>query len=217
MQQMSIFEFITNDKGEYVSIEEEKNKNWHEYSLEEIIKGYENNKDFCVVATFHLNLLSQYGLTIEEIQKEIQEEVSTKCYHYGNLEKDIYAYTYKVEFDDGDVIYWFCIENENHIVIVKHTKTLDDLLFGNETICYPACACYLFEANENSIKKIDSGYGKGKDDIRYKILCDEFKILEFSKNRMNPKRKPTDFYEAEFRLEDFINYWGNKENTELSY
>jgi len=209
-QQMSIFEFGNNDKGEYVNFEEENEKNWHNYPLEEIIKGHELEDDFVVCATFHTGCLSQYGMTIEDIQKEIKTEVESKTYHYGNLAKDIYAYSYKVCLSDIDLMYWFVIENPKYIVVVNHYGNIDTLLKGEETICYPACACYLFEKTETGVKKISSGYGNYKDDIRYKVLCEEFKILEFSKNRIDPKKKPIDFYEAEYRLEDFINYWGEE-------
>lgn len=213
MEKLNIFEFGTNDKGEYVNLVEESNREREEkfktYPYEEIIKGHEDEADFCVVATFHMGCVSQWGMSVEDIQREIQREVDTKCYHYGNMEKGIYAYTYKIEFEDGEVMYWFCVENEKHIVVVKHLKSLDDLLNGNEKICYPACEVYMFDSNGSQIR---NGYGHYKDDIRYKVLCEEFEILEFSTNRIDPKKPPKDFYEAEYTLPDFIKHWGEGKN-----
>lgn len=210
MEQMSIFDFAINENGEFINLKEQQEKRdaeyFKEYSFEELIKDHEQDDDFIICATF-CNSLSQWGNTFEEIQKEIQEQADSKTYHFGNLDKGIYAYSYKIKFEDGEVMYWFVIENKNHIVVIRHFGKIEELLDGTEKICYPACACYLFEHTENGLKQITSGYGNGKDDIRYKILCDEFKILEFSGNRIYPNKKPTDFYEAEYEFGKFVEYW----------
>lgn len=210
--QISIFDFGLDDKGNYVNLveeaEKERLKNWHDYPYEEIIKGYENDDDFCVVATFHMGCVSQYGLTIQEIQEEIKKEVATKCYHFGNMNKNLYIYSYRVDFEDGEKMYWLVVENEKHIVVIRHCGNIEDILTDKEQICYPACCVYLFEVTESGVKKITSGYGEKEKDIRYKILCGELNILEFSTNRIDPHKPPTDFYEAQYKFSDFMNYHG---------
>lgn len=204
-----IFAFGNDENGNYVNlIEEERKKReekFKEYPFEEIIKGNEFDNNYMVVAQFHTGCLYQWGHTLEEIRKEIEMVAKTKCYHCGNMEKNIYAYSFK----EDDDFYWFCIENDNHIVVIRHTDNINSLLTGEKKICYPACCMYIFEKHENEpISLITSGYGKYKEDIRYKVLCDEFKILEFSTNRIYPNKKSKDFYECEFKLSDFIKYHG---------
>lgn len=218
LETINLFDFGLNENNEYVNlVEEQKEKdraNHKEYPFEEIIKGHELEDDFVVCATFHTGCLSQWGYTLEQIQAEIKKEVDSKCYHFGNLEKGIYAYSYKIVTDDNESMYWFCIENEKHIVVIRHTGKIDDLLYGREKICYPACCVYIFEVTENGAKEIRGGYGNGKEDIRYKVLCDEFKILEFSSNRIDENKNPKDFYEAEYEFSDFCRYWKQSQNEE---
>ena len=207
---ISVFDFVTNEKGEYVNVFEERENKWHSYSYEEIVKGYELNNDFVICATFHTNPLSQYGLSLEEVRQEILKEAKSKTYHYGNLRLDYYVYSFKYA-NDG---WWVVLENPNHLVLIRHTGNIDDLLFGKEKMCYPACEVTLFEQTDTGLKKIMSGYGEYKSDIRYTVLCEEFKILEFSTNRIDPNKKPTDFYEAEHTLEDFMKYWGEENENQ---
>lgn len=205
--QLNLFEFGNDSEGNYINLSEKEEEDYNfTFTYEEIIAEDKNNNDFCIVAWHSYSPLWQDHRTLEEIRKDIREVAKTKCYHYGNMAKDIYAYSFK----EDDDFYWFCIENPKHIVVVKHTSDINNILTGKETICYPACCVYLFEKTENGLKKIDSGWGEYKQDIRYKIICDEFKILEFSTNRIYPDKKPKDFYEAEYKLSDFINYWGDK-------
>lgn len=214
LTQMSIFDFTTNDQGEYVSIEEEKGKNWHDYSLEELIKNHESNDSYVVCSKFHLAPLCQCGLTVAEIQEQIQKEAESKTYHYGNMELDIYVYSFKL----GDDCYLLIFENPKHLVGIIHHGKIEEILRGEKNVCFPACEVYMWEQTENGVKYINSGYSDNRkeEDIRYKIICGEFKVLEFSKNRIYPNKKPMDFCEAEFKLEDFINYYGDKENTEIN-
>lgn len=207
--ELSLFDFGYDDNGDYINIVERKREklmeSHKEYSYEEITKGHELDDNYMVVAEFHLNCLSQWGHTLEEIQNEIEKVAKTKCYHYGNMNKGIYAYSFK----EDDDCYLFCIENDNYIVVVRHIASINKLLCGEEKICYPACFVDIFETHENQpIKVVRGGYGEYKQDIRYKVLCEDFKILEFSTNRIDPNKKPKDFYECEFTLHDFIKYHG---------
>lgn len=211
-RQISLFDFGFDENGDYVNIAEKKRaedeRYYQEYSFEEIIKGHESDNDFVVCASFHLGCVSQWGMTLDEIRAEIAKEAKSKCYHYGNMSKGIYAYSYRIDFDDGDQRYMFAIENESNIVVVRHCESIDDIITGKEKICYPALAVYMFDKTESGAKEIKSGYGEHKNDIRYKVLCDRFRILEFSGNRIYPGKKPKDFYECEYALPDFIKYWG---------
>ena len=134
-----IFAFGNDENGNYVNlIEEERKKReekFKEYPFEEIIKGNEFDNNYMVVAQFHTGCLYQWGHTLEEIRKEIEMVAKTKCYHCGNMEKNIYAYSFK----EDDDFYWFCIENDNHIVVIRHTDNINSLLTGEKKICYPAC------------------------------------------------------------------------------
>lgn len=218
--QLNLFDFGFDENNNYVNIVEQEQmklqEEWKEYSYEELISGYEKDNNYCICAIFSLGCLTQHGMTLEQSQRDIKKQAQTKCYHFGNMDKGIYAYSFRIDYEDGDKDYLFAIENSKHIAVVRHISDINDVLTGKQKLGYPAVCVYLFEITENGLKIIDSGWGEYKQDIRYKILCDEFEILKFSTNRIDPSKKPKDFYECEFALSDFANYHKSKE-SETNY
>lgn len=207
---LNLFEFGNDDNGNYVNLVEEKREkieNVIVYNYEQLTEKFKENSTYCLVARYYDNGWWQRGLTFDEIIDEIKSVSNSKCYHYGNMERGIYVYSMK--FGENDYRIFF--ENTDHIVSVRHLGQLNDLLFGKEKIMFPACEVDLF--NVKTTEKIKSGYGNYKDDIRYKIICGEFEALKYSTNRIDPNKKPKDFYELEFTLNDFIKYYGEDENV----
>lgn len=217
-KQLCIFDFGLNEKGEYVNLLEDQEKErlskWHSYTWEQITQGHSQEEDYMIVATYYQSEYSQYGLELDDLKKEIQKIAESKCYHYGNLKKMIFVYSYQFEKD----FYRIAIENQKYIVLCKHYGNIDDVLMGKEQIGYPACEIELFEKKDDEIVQIRSGYADGehyKDDIRYKILCESFEIIKFSTNRVQPGKKPKDFCECQFKLDDFAKHWGIEDNDEV--
>ena len=176
-----------------------KERGWNNYAFEDVIRGHEDDSEFVMVADWFMCPLSQFGKTIPQLQERIQKVVESKCYHYGNMKKDLYVFS----IVDGDSKR-LCFQSLDYTVQTK-IDDIDEVLRGNEKICFPACEIWIYDVNG---QLITSGYGNYKDDIRYKILCEIWKILDFSSNRIEEGKKPKDFYECEFKLEDLSNYWG---------
>lgn len=209
-KELNLFNFGNDDNGNYVDFAEEERKrieeNRKEYPFEDLIKGNEDSADYKIVASWFCNSICQWGKTLAEIQKEISNIVKTKCYHYGNMNKGIYVYTYKVEYDSGETAYKLMIITPKNIVGVNYTiDDLDGLLDGEIKISYPACCVDIFDTKGNNIGLFDENH----NDRRHDILIGDLKLNEFSDNRLEKNKKPNDFYECEFALTDFIKYWGD--------
>lgn len=214
IQKIDIFNFIDDEEIERLKIEVEKIKTtepttpateWILYTYEELIRNYERQIDFKMIAHYFTSIVEQVpkGTPIESKREEIMKVVKTKCYHYGNMEKGLYIYSFKEEYQSGGKSYYLMFDNGEYVVTIR-VDNIDNVLMGKELICFPACALDIFDKNGNWI---NSGYGKHKNDIRYKILCDSWKILDFSINRIG-NSKPKDFYECQFKWEDLTKYWG---------
>lgn len=201
-EQLNIFDFGLNEDGEYVNIVESEQARhdayYKEYSFEEIIKGHEDDAEFVFMAHFHMSCLEHWGRTVEDIQKLIQKDAATKTYHFGNTEKLVFAYSYKLT--DLDDCYIFCIENQNYIVAQHHHGNIDDILTDKVQICYPACEIDCFKTEENTVVDIHA-------DERDQIF-EELEIFKLSTNRIVEGRKLEMFCEAQHPFSAFVKHWG---------
>lgn len=213
-EQLELFEFGYNDEGEYVNHSEEEQKKllelektkFPEYSYEELTKGFTfSQEDEKLLAYNYLDIFSQYKRTIPDIIKEIKRLANNKCWHYVNFDKKIYIYSYEHHDEESHIDLYIQID-KYYIHCCEHN--LKEVL--EEGICFPACAIWIYENVDGFFKRVEGPYGNKEEDIRYQIICDKLQALKFGTNRIDPDKKPKDFYEVKFSLIDFAKYWGEK-------
>ena len=134
-QELNLFDFGTNDKGEYVNlVEEEKRlKDISEKEFQEWLKNHDNPLvriafDCCMPYDY----LDKY--TYNELKEELEWVAFQKVYHYGNMEKGLYVFT----LFTGSC-WFFVFENENHYIANINTmysqKEVEKYLFGMDIKC----------------------------------------------------------------------------------
>ena len=213
-----LFEFGTNENGEYVNlVEEKKAKNdFNEKQLEEWIKNHEN--PLIRIADEYFCGYEWDGHFYKDIADRLEEIVKTKCYHYGNMSKGLYIFSLYDKLTDR---YILVFENEKHYLgfgcndfFMIHSPsgveiqdcTLDDYLMSRQSIKFPALYCPCFDLNGNKIEDYhDSDY---QNDIRHIVCIKEWQMDKFSFNRIQEGKKIKDFYEVEFYLKDLTRHWG---------
>lgn len=205
-----LFEFGTNENGEYVNlVEEEKIKNdIDEKSFHEWLDHHENPL-IRLAADF---LVSYYELetkTYNELKEKLERIVEQKTYHYGNMAKDFYIYT----LNAGGNCYCFVFDTPNYIMANLNycygQKEVDKVLFGEELIQMNALSVRCYTKNGNRIDEYSDN--DPKDDIRYKVVMDEWQMHKFGENRIRKGKKIKDFYEVAIALPKLIEYWGESE------
>lgn len=207
--QLSLFDFdfslsadgqIAKEINDLFTIDEILN-NWD-------IKGRYWQQDVNIVASW----FSGYGGFgcggLSDIRKEIENILKTKTYIYG--EKGKYIYYFAIKYDDGTYNYRLIFETNKDIIGVNYRiEDINKIILGEETIHYPAMCIDIY--NKDGTIKQDCVYGNKEKDTRYQILIGEWEVHKYSKNRLDPKKQVDDFYQAEFKLEDLLNYFKNKE------
>lgn len=201
---LNLFDFGTNNKGEYVNLaeEEKKLKDISDKEFDEWLKNHENPL-VKIAADFLVNCYDLEHKTKNELKEELEWIVEQKVYHYGNLEKGLYIYT----LFTGDC-WCFVFENDKHIMVnlnyVYSAKEIDEYLFGKQLIQCNALSVRVYDLKGNKIEQ----YGEKDKDIRYQCLINEWKANIYGDNRMNPLKKIKDFYEIAINLTKLTAYWG---------
>ena len=225
---LNLFDFGTNDNGEYVNLVEEEKK-LKDISIKEFQKWLSNHNDPLIRIAFDCYISAtelEFGIH-NDIKKKLEKIVATKCYHYGNMEKGLYIFSLS---NEGRHMIVF--ENSKHYLVNEPNcwklsngscGTLvdidfDDYLLGKETLSFPALYCPCYDLKGHRIHQYTQGLESDyQNDIRHIVCIKEWKMDKFSTNRMYDNHKMIkDFYECEFRLPDLINYWGesNVENSD---
>ena len=206
---LNIFEFGTNDKGDYVNLVEEE-KRLKDISDKEFQKWLENHNDPLVRIAYDLLPYERRKLTHNELKEKLEWVATQKTYHYGNMEKGLYIYT----LFDGDT-WTFVFENENHIMINTNRcytqKELEQYLFGENLINFNAMSVAVYDLKGNLITKYAEQDNK-EQDIRYQVVINEWQMGKYGDNRMNKGKKIKDFYEVELSLPKLTAYWGEDKN-----
>lgn len=219
---LNLFDFGTNENGEYVNLVEEEKK-LNDISAKELelwVTKHENPLVRIVFDLFISCIEIEEGIN-NDIKEKINRIIATKCYHYGNLEKGMYIFS----LCDGDY-FKIIFQNENHYLAAEPNNwklehdtygnvvsiPLEDYLLGKETIAFPALYCHCYDLNGNRIEKY-ANQEQYKEDIRHIVVIQEWQMNKFSENRMNKGKKIKDFYEVEFALPNLIDYWGETKIT----
>lgn len=212
--ELNLFDFGTNQKGEYVNLEEEK---VYEEELElSIVENYVKERNDPL-----MNIIWQtffpYHFTkksSEYIISELEKVFNTKTYHFGNMAKDLYIFSLK-----RDDKYVFVFQNEKHYLVsdTPHFElingdiveySIEDILSGKDKICFPALHAHCYDTNGELIVDYHDAGDNWKKDIRHIVIIDEWQMDKYSTNRMYENKKIKDFYECEFYMSDLIEYWG---------
>lgn len=215
---LNLLDFGINENGEYVNLVlEEKHKK--DISVNELKNWVENHSDPLIrlidfAFGYDEDDIKNNKLVINDIKKEYEDILKTKCYHYGNMEKDLYIFSLtgkkrsELVFQNLKHYLMFGCNgfyiNENHEVV---DYTLEDYLVGKDKITFAALYCPCFDKNGNKIEE----YAEGKNyqqDIRHIVCIKEWQMDKFSTNRIQKDKKIKDFYEVEFNFSDLVNYYG---------
>lgn len=218
---LNLFDFGTNDNGEYVNLVEEE-KRLKDISEQELMSWAKSNNDPLIKIAFDCYISSteiEFG-NHNDIKTKLNEIVETKCYHYGNLEKNLYIFSINCK---GRFMLIF--ENPNHYLVyepslwkLEHGSygnmvdvAFDDYLMGKEKIGFPALFCPCYDKKGNRIHQY-ADQDHYKEDIRHIVCIKEWQMDKYSNNRMKEGKKIKEFYECEFELTALINYWGEDKN-----
>lgn len=208
--EINLLDFGTNDKGEYVNLVEEE-KRLKDISDKEFQEWLDNHHDPLVKIAYG-NMLSyeKLQLTHNELKEELEWVAYQKVYHYGNMEKGLYIYT----LFNGNA-WGFVFENDKHIMVngnwVYSKKEVEDILFGKEAIQFNALAVRVYDLKGNHITEYGRNNENIDDDIRQKVVINEWQMNKYGNNRMNSGKKIKYFYEVELSLPKLIEYWGESE------
>ena len=136
---------------------------------------------------------------LQAVKDVVSSVVKSKTYHYGNMEKGMYIFS--IQEDEKKVMIF---DNGTHYLACECIDDIEQVLFNNEFICFPAMYCKVYDRQGNIIHQ----YGTRNDDIRYIACISEWKMNQFSFNRIEEKKPVKDFYEIKFKFKDLVNYWG---------
>ena len=216
-EQLSLFDFGYNDKGDYVNFkevekEEEKRIKLDEEANKKLIDEWLNKKqpsevfnERKIIAT----AFRYYGepIDFEYVKKKVEKIMSTRCFHYYNLETLMSIQSY-VDESDGDNNMKIMFENSktgHYLMLNYHMEEnqLKDILRGTKTIGFPACLISVFDRNGNIIHQYacDERY---KEDIRQIVICDEWHALDVGIPIMDHIKKPKLFCEIRVQLPNLI-------------
>lgn len=215
--ELNLFDFGTNENGDYVNLVEEEKK-LKDISSQELMNWVESHNEPLIRIAFDLFISAieiESGIN-NDIKDKLEKILATKCYHYGNMEKGLYIFS--LCYDD---IYKFVFENEKHYLAAEPNNwklehdtygnvvdvPLEDYLSGKEKLSFPALYCHCYDMNGKHIEEYADGE-RYKEDIRHIVVIQEWQMNKFSENRMNKGKKIKDFYEVEFALPNLIKYWG---------
>lgn len=233
-EQLSLFDFGYDEKGEYVNFkeveaeqerlkkEEEKRLKLSEEENQKLIDEWLNTRqpletfsERKIIAT----AFRYYGepIDFEYVKKKVEKIMSTRCFHYYNMKTLMSIQSYVDE--DNTMKIMFENENTGHFLMLRYhmeEDQLDDILRGKKEIGFSACAIDVFDRNGEIIHQYsDEDYRK---DIRQIVVCDEWHALDVGKPIMDYIKKPKMFCEITAKLPDIIenlkNYYGEDDEEE---
>lgn len=223
---LNLFDFGTNENGEYVNLVEEE-KRLKDITEQEFVSWLNKNDDPLIKISFDCYISStelEFG-NHNDIKAKLEKIAATKCYHYGNLEKGLYIFSINCEGR-----HMIVFENNKHYLVfepslwkLEHGSygnmvdvKFDDYLMGKETIVFPALYCPCYDLKGNRIEQY-ADQDHYQEDIRHIVCIKEWKMDKYSRNRIyDQHKKIKDFYECEFTLTDLINYWGESDNAGIT-
>lgn len=206
---LNLFDFGNNDSGNYVNLAEEE-KRLKDISDKEFQEWVDNHFEplIRVAADFSINCYDLENKTKNELKEKLERIVASKCYHYGNMEKDFYVYSLQC----SEECYCFVFETLNYIMVninyVYGSKELTEYLFGNKFIQFNALSVRVYDHKGNRINE----YGNKEKDIRYQAVINEWQMHKYGQNRMSSGKEIKDFYEVEIVLPNLTAYWGEDKN-----
>lgn len=206
---INLFDFGTNEKGDYVNLVEEE-KRQKDISEQEFIEWVNNHENplIHIAADFLINSYDLEHKTKNELKEELEWIVEQKVYHYGNMEKGLYIYT----LFEGNC-WCFVFENKNHIMVnlnyMYSAKEVDEHLLGKKRIQFNALSVRVYDLEGKRIEQ----YGNKDKDIRYQCAINEWQMDKYGSNRMTEGKKIKDFYEVELELPKLTEYWGESNET----
>ena len=208
--ELNLLDFGTNDNGEYVNLVEEE-KRLKDISDKEFDDWVANHDEplIRVLNDFAVNYYDREHKTNNELKEELERIVESKCYHYGNMEKNLYIYTLNV-----GGCRCFVFDNCKHLMVNLNylyggEEELEEYLYGKQLIQCNALSVRVYDLKGNKINE----YGNKEEDIRYKCLINEWKANIYGINRMNKGKKIKDFYEIAIDLTKLTAYWGEDNGT----
>lgn len=216
-EQLSLFDFGENDKGQYLNLVEEE-KRLHDISEKELEDFIKNHSDPLIRIAYRFFIGYAWdGHILRDVKEKLENIVKTKTYHYGNMAKDLYIFSLNSYGSDYETAI-FIFDNTKHYLVFnalgyKSTKPfkeydIDDYISIKADFHFPALFCEIYDKNGNRIEQ----YADGKDyqkDIRHIVCMKEWEMGKYSKNRLEENKKPKDFYEVEFTMQDLVNYFGD--------
>lgn len=227
MEELNLFDFGLNEKGEYVDLVEEAKVDEKVALLEvnDFVDNHDNPLVRVIFRAFYPFYMGGRKVDPKAWIKEIEDILATKCYHYGNMNKNLYIYSLQ-----GRGKFVFVFENENHYIVEcsshftlepdakgvmdVHDFTIDEYLSASHKdayLCFPACNTPCFDSKGNSILEYYDGKLWQKD-IRHIVCIKEWQMDKYSfENRVREGNAIKDFYEVKFYLKDLINYWGEEQ------
>ena len=234
-EQLSLFDFGYDEKGDYVNFkeveaeqerlkkEEEKRLKLSEEENQRLIDEWLNTRqpletfsERKIIAT----AFRYYGepIDFEYVKKKVEKIMSTRCFHYYNMKTLMSIQSY-VDEDSTMKIMFENSETGHYLMLRYHMEEdqLDDILCGKEMICFPACLIDVFDKDGNVIHQY-AGWERYKEDIRHIVVCDEWHALDVGKQRAPEFEKPKTFCDIDVRLPDLIenlkNYYGEEPEEE---
>lgn len=209
---LNLFDFGTNDKGEYVNLAEEEKK-LKDISDKEFDEWLKNHNDPLVKIAYNIMLpYEKLELTHNELKEELEWIAYQKVYHYGNLDKGLYVFT----LFNGNAWGFVFLNNKHYLVNgnwVYSQKEVEEVLFGKKLIQFNALAVRVYDLKGNHITEYGS-YGNEDKDIRQQAVINEWQMNKYGDNRMKKGKKIKNFYEVELSLPKLIAYWGESEIIE---
>lgn len=213
---LNLFDFGNNDSGNYVNLVEEE-KRLKDISDKEFQDWIDNHFEplIRVAADFSINYYDLENKTKNELKEELERIVASKCYHYGNMEKDFYVYSLQC----SEKCYCFVFETLNYIMVninyVYGSKELTEYLFGNKLIQFNALSVRVYDHKGKRINEYGE-YGHIEDDIRQKAVIHEWQMHKYGQNRMSNSsgKKIKNFYEVEIALPNLTAYLGEDKNSD---
>ena len=204
---LNLFDFGTNESGEYVNLVEEEKKlnDIKEQDFQEWLRNHDNplvRVAYDILCPY--NKLEKY--TYNELKDELEWIAAQKVYHYGNTGKDLYIYT----IFQGDC-WCFVFETLNHIMLNLNysysQKEVEQYLKGKKTIHFNALSVRVYDNNGNRIDEY-ADQDHYKEDIRHRVCINEWQMDKYGDNRMKEGKKIKDFYEIGLLFPKLIDYWG---------
>jgi len=174
-QQLDIFDFIETPQGRYAREEQERYNN--------IVNYLKTTNDIDLNIIFYGNI---YNNTVFNDFIETAHLIkNTKTYHFANLTKDIYIYSY---YDRG--YYYRCYQVKDRILVENiHAKQF------NEDVYFPAMCLKMLNINGMPIH-----FSNRTDFIMNDLGFDKIGVIR------SDLFKRRDFSTLKVRFQDLINY-----------